>query len=159
MAQRLATLFRTHPAWKDAASRIADGATSAVWLSHIPEQRYRLERRAGETLLLEGGSKDPDFAFRFTPGAVERLEAVHGGIGDFAVALFQCMLEEDESAKVGLRIVAPFHRLAWRGYLRLLLDAGPAVLRFGAKHGVASVSALRQLVASLRSQPPEPWEI
>lgn len=158
MAQRLATLFRTHPAWKDAASRIAEGATSAVWFSHLPGERYRLERRGGESLLLPGGAGDPDFAFCFTPGSVARLEAVRGGIGEFAVALFECILDEDTEAQVGLRIVAPFHRLAWRGYLRLVLDAGPAVLRFGAEHGVPDLRALRRLVAGLRSRPPEPWE-
>ena len=131
---------------------------SAVWFSHLPGRRFRLERRGGETLLLEGGAPDPDFAFRFTPASVERLEAVRGGIGEFAVALFERILDEDEASQVGFRIVAPFHRLAWRGYLRLVLDAGPAILEFGARHGVASVGALRRLVAELRSRPPEPWE-
>jgi hypothetical protein len=131
---------------------------SAVRFRHLPGRRYRLERRGGESLLVEGDAPDPDFAFRFTPASVERLEAVRGGMGEFAVALFQCILENDEVAKVDFRIVAPFPRLAWRGYLRLLLDAGPAVLRFGARHGVASIGALRRLVSELRARPREPWE-
>lgn len=151
-------LFRTHPAWRDAASRIAPAATSAVWFTHLPGEPHQLVRRGHETLLLPGRPQDPDLVFRFTPAAIERLEGVNGGIGEFAVALFEAAIAEDEAARVDLRVVAPFHRLALRGYLRLLLDAGPAVLRFGARHGVATLGALRRLVSELRSRPPGSFE-
>jgi hypothetical protein len=156
--ERLAALFRAHPAWRNAASRIAEGSASNVWFSHRPREPWHLERRGGETLLLAGAVADPDFVFRFTPAAIQRLGAVTGGMGAFAVALFESMLSEDEESRVGFRLVAPFHRLVWRGYLRLLLDAGPAVLRFGAANGIASVGALRRLASELRSKPPEEWE-
>lgn len=148
----LAELFRRHPAWRRAAAYVAEGAESAVTFSHLPGREWRLVRRGRESLLLPGQARDPDFAFRFTPGAVESLAAVDGDIGDFAVALFTRILEPRAAERIGFRIVAPFSRLVRRGYLRLLLAAGPAVARFGAAHGVTTLGALRELVATHRAE-------
>ncbi len=156
--QRLARLFLEHPAWQKAASRIAERSTSTVYFSHVPGEPWHLERREGRTLLLPGAASDPDFVFRFSPTAVERLEQCSGGIGDFAVALFRLMAGEDPEARVDCRIVAGFGRLARRGYVGLLVAGGPGVLAFGASHGVYTLGALRRVVANLRSGGPEPWE-
>jgi len=155
---RLARLFATHPAWCDAARYASEGATSRVGFTHLPGERFRLVRAGSRTRLLAGDAADPDFAFRFTPGAIERLEAVDGGVGDFAVALFALMLEEDPELRVDLRIAAPFARLVSRGYLRLLLAAGARVLAFGAQRGVRTLGELRRLVEQLRGRSPEAWE-
>jgi len=154
----LADLFRDHPAWRDAAKHVDGGASSAVWFTHRPGEPWRLVRRDGTTFLEPGVADDPDFVFRFTPAAIERLAAVRGGVGDFAVALFRLVVEPTGEARVDFRIRAGFARLVRRGYLRLLLAAGPAVLAFGLAHGVTTVGALRRLVASLRTRPPAPWE-
>lgn len=157
--QALAMLFREHPAWRRAARRLAGRAESAVFFSHRPGRPWRLVRRRGETLLLEGRAHDPDFVFRFTPPSVERLAAVAGDdIGDFAVELLSCIVDPDESRAVGFRIVAPFTRLVRRGYVRLLLAAGPKLVAFGAARGVRSIGELRRLVAAMRRARPAAWE-
>lgn len=153
-AERLARLFREHPAWISAARHLRADATSDVYFSHRAKQPWRLEQRDGVTRLLPGRAPDPDLVLRFTPASIERLEAVEGGIGPFAVALFELIVE----GEVGLRIAAGFDRLARRGYVRLLLAAGPLVLVFGARHGVRSLGALRRFVAALRSREPADWE-
>ena len=150
----LAELFRRHPAWVRAASCIADGAESAVSFSHLLERRWRLVRRQGESWLLPGPAQDPDFAFRFTPGAVERLAAVDGDVADFAVALFACSVEPRADQRVDIRVIAPFSRLVRRGYVRLLLAAGPKLARYGATRGVRTLRDLRALVAAHRADPP-----
>lgn len=146
----LAELFRRHPAWVQAARYVTDGAESAVAFTHLPRRRWHVVRREGETLLLPGLARDPDFAFRFTPAAVEGLAAVDGDIGDFAVELFARIAEPRKERRVDFRIVAPFSRLVRHGYLRLLLAAGPKVARFGAAHGVRTLRDLRALVAAHR---------
>jgi hypothetical protein len=151
----LAQLFRRHPAWVRAAGYVAEGAESAVSFSHLPGRSWRLVRRGGESLLLRGRARDPDFAFRFTPAAVARLAAVRGDIGDFAVELFARILEPREERRVDFRIIAPFWRLARRGYVRLLLASGPEVLRLGASHGVTTLRDLRALVAARRAERPD----
>jgi len=156
---RLAALFREHPAWVAAARHLSRRATSSVYFSHRPGETWQLEQQAGVTRLLPGAAADPDFVFRFTPRAVDRLEAVRGGIGDFAVELFTLMLEEDPELHVGFRIVPGFARLATRGYLRLVLAAGPKVLAFGATHGIHSLPALRRFVGELRARGPQEWEM
>jgi hypothetical protein len=156
--ERLATLFLDHPAWITAAGHVDARATSNVYFSHRPGEVWHLVFRDGRTRLLPGSTSNPDFVFRFTPAAVERLESVEGGIGDFAVELFTLMLEEDPSLQVGFRIVGDFTRLMLRGYVRLLLAAGPRVIAFGATHGVGSLGALRRFVAQLRSRAPMDWE-
>jgi hypothetical protein len=156
---RLAGLFLEHPAWIGAARRISPKATCGVYFTHRPGEAWRLEQVGVRTRLRPGAAADPDLVFRFTPASIERLAAVCGGIGDFAVALFGLMVEDDPELRVDLRIAASFRRLARRGYVRLLLDAGPAVVRFGASHGIRTLPALRSLVSRLRRREPEDWEI
>jgi hypothetical protein len=155
---RLARLFLEHPIWIEAAKRISADATSTIFFSQHQGQAWHLENREGEILLLPGAAEDPDFVFRFTPAAVRRLEGVDRGMDDFAVELFRLILEESVEEGVGIRIVAGFPRLLRRGYVRLLLSAGPGVLAFGAAHGVLSFRSLRRLVASTRSPEPLEWE-
>jgi len=155
--ERLARLFEEHPAWVAAAGRLSPDAASAVFFRHRPGEVWHLEQAAVGSRLLPGAARDPDLVFRFTPRSVERLEAVTGGIGEFAVALFALMTEGDPEARVDFRIAADFSRLARRGYLSLLLAAGPGVLAFGAAHGIRTLGALRRFAAGLRRDP-EPWE-
>lgn len=154
----LARLFREHPAWREAARYVSDDAASRVLFAHRPGERWRLVREGGESLLLPGDVADPDFVFRFSPGAIERLAAVDGPVGAFAVELFRLILGEVPQAPVELRIAAPFARLVRRGYLRLLLTSGWRVVAFGARHGVRSIGQLRRRVEVQRGRPSEPWE-
>jgi hypothetical protein len=155
---RLERLFREHPAWREAARWIDERATSSVFFTHRPGEPWHLERRGDETLLLPGSADAPDFVFRFAPAAIASLEAVRGGPGDFAAELFTLALAEDPATRVDLRIAASFTRLLRRGYVRLLLAAGPRVRALAAAHGVLSVRDLRRLVATLRKHPREAWE-
>ncbi len=156
--ERLATLFREHEAWIAAARQLDAQSSSGVYFSHRPGEAWRLVFRDGGARLEPGAAADPDLVFRFTPASVERLSGVPGGMGEFAVTLFELMLEDDAELRVGFRIVAGFGRLTWRGYVRLLLAAGPKVLAFGASHGVGSLGALRRFVAQLRANGPAEWE-
>jgi hypothetical protein len=156
--ERLAELFRAHPTWCEAARGISDQSTSSVFFRHRPGEPFRLVRRAGESVLEPGRAADPDLAFCFSPAAIETLEATRGSVGDFALALFRLMLEDDPERRVELRVAAPFTRLLRRGYVSLLLRGGPRLLRFGAAHGVRSLAELRRAVEAARSAKPLPWE-
>jgi hypothetical protein len=155
---RLARLFREHPAWREAARFIDSRAASNIFFTHLPGQAWHLERRGEETLLLPGAAPDPDFVFRFAPGAIERLEAVRGEAGDFAAELFLLALAEDRETRVDLRVAAGFPRLLRRGYVRLLLAAGPRVRALGAAHGIAGLADLARLVAHTRRVDVDSWE-
>ncbi len=155
---RLARMFLENPAWADAAKRIAADATSSIFFSHRPGEPWRLERQRGRTLLLPGAASDPDFVFRFTPASIERLCAIDGGIGHFAVALFGLIAEQNPRLRVDFRVAAPFRRLVRRGYLRLLAVGGLRVLAFGAARGVRTPAELRRLVERVRQREPEAWE-
>ncbi len=156
--ERLARLFREHPAWRAAARHVADDAESRVLFAHRPGERWHLARRGGESLLLPGDVPDPDLVFRFSPAAIERLAGARGSVGAFAVELFGLVVGDAPDVRVDLRIAAPFARLVRRGYLRLLVAAGWRVLAFGARHGVRSLGPLRRLVERLASRSPEAWE-
>src|SRR6478735_3776742 len=105
---QLRDLFLTHPAWLDAASHIKDGSQSRLTFSHV-EGDYYMIRKDGKSLLLAGKPSDPDFAFYFTPKAIERLAMVQGhDLADFAVELFDCVVSEDPELQVGLRILSSF---------------------------------------------------
>lgn len=158
-ATRLAALFLEHPAWVKAARHTVDGASSKVFFSHLPGTPWQLIRVRGESLLRPGRAADPDFAFRFTPAAIERLDAVEGDVADFAITLFALILETDEALQLGFRVIAPFPRLVRRGYLRVLLSAGPKLVAYGARRGVRDLGDLRRLVAHVRARPPEAWEV
>jgi len=155
---KLAQLFAQHPAWVTAAQKLEPEATSGVFFHHLPGEAWRLERCDGETHLLAGAARDPDLVFRFSARAVDRLAAVDGGIGDFAVELFRLITEPDEDLRVGFRVAVAFPRLLRRGYLSVLGAGGWRVLAFGAARGVRTVAQLRALVEALSRNEPEPWE-
>ncbi|NNL67783.1 MAG: hypothetical protein HKP30_16155 [Myxococcales bacterium] len=154
----LARLFREHPAWREAARRIRGGATSSVWFSHRAGEPWHLARSGPDTVLLPGAAPDPDFVFRFTPASIGELAAAGDTVGDFAVRLFELMIEPDPERRVALRIVAAFPRLVWRGYVDLLFAAGPRLLAFAARHGVTGLGSLRRAVNALRRQQAFDWE-
>lgn len=156
--ERLGRLFHEHPAWKQAARHVSADSTSRVLFTHRPRERWHLAREHGESRLLPGDVPDPDFVFRFSPEAIDRLAGVEGSVGAFAVELFGLIVGEDPRARVDLRIAAPFHRLVRRGYVPLLVASGWRVVAFGARHGVRSLGQLRRLVERLTKHPPAPWE-
>jgi hypothetical protein len=154
---KLRSLFRSHPAWLEAAKRVRDGSTSRVVFSHVPGE-YQLVRRSGESHLLEGTAADPDLAFRFTPRAIERLSAVESNeVADFAITLFDCIVSDEPELQVGLRVVASLPRLMVRGYVGLLFGGGPRLLAYAANRGVRNVSDLRKFLKQARATDPR-WE-
>jgi hypothetical protein len=155
--QQLRLLFLEHPAWLKAGKHIRDGASSRVLFSHVPGE-FQLLRRGGQSQLLEGAADDPDFAFRFTPRAVERLSAIESAdVADFAIVLFECTVSADPELQVGLRVVGGFPRLMLRGYVGLLFGGGSRLLAYGAGRGVRNVSDLRRFLKQTRSTDPR-WE-
>jgi len=157
--ERLAACYREHPAWRESAQRLSADASSAVYFSHRPGEAWRLLQRDGGADLLPGRASDPDLAFCFTPASIERVASVRGGTGDFAVALFECITSEDPELRVGVRVVAPFSRLVRRGYVALLVAAGPKVVAYGLRRGVRTLGQLRRLVQESRSSGPASWEL
>ena len=154
---QLRELFLGHAAWLKAARHIRDGASSRVVFSHAPGE-YQLVRKNGQRQLLDGPAEDPDFAFRFTPRAIERLAAIESDqVADFAIALFECTIAEDPELQVGLRVVGSFPRLMLRGYVGLLFGGGPRLLSYGASRGVRNVSDLRKFLKQTRVTDPR-WE-
>lgn len=156
--ERLARLFGEHPAWREAARLLDRRVTSTVFFRHRPGEPWHLERRGDETLLLPGAADDPDFAFRFTPAAIDRLAAVRGNAGDFAAELFTLAYSDDPAVRVNIRVAVGFARLLRRGYVRLLLAAGPRARAIGFAHGESGMSSLQHLVASLRGLDRAAWE-
>ncbi len=156
--ERLARLFSEHPAWREAARLLDRRATSTVFFRHRPGEPWHLERRGDETLLLPGAAEDPDFVFRFTPGAIDRLAAVTGNAGEFAAELFALAYSDDPAVRVNIRVAGGFARLLRRGYVRLLLAAGPRMREFGFAHGEMGMSSLQRLVTTLRKLDRAAWE-
>ncbi|MBW2270378.1 MAG: hypothetical protein JRH16_17570 [Deltaproteobacteria bacterium] len=132
---------------------------STVYFSHRPGEAWRLARSEAGSELMPGAPPDPDFIFRFTPGSIQRLAAVGGSLGEFAVELFTRMTDEDPRTRIDIRIAASFPRLLQRGYVKLLVAGGPGVVAFGARHGILSLGALRRFVAQLREREPADWEV
>jgi hypothetical protein len=157
--ERLAACYREHPAWCEAARWLSADATSAVYFSHRPGEAWHLTQRGDGAALQPGCADDPDLAFCFTPAAIERVVSVRGGIGDFAVALFECIASEDPELRVGFRVVAPLARLLRRGYVGLIVAASPMVAAYGTRRGIRTLAQLRRLVHESRAAGPADWEI
>lgn len=148
---RLAELFRSHPAWTRAAALLSEDAASNVSFTHRPGEHWHLARVRGQTRLAPGALPGADLELDFPPAAIERLALTRGGIGDFALALFELAIEPDPALRVGLRIRSSFATLVRRGYLKLLVAGGPRVIAWGATHGVRSVGELRRWIARVRA--------
>ena len=132
---------------------------SNVYFRHRPGEAWHLVRREVGSALEPGKVEDPDFVLRFTPGAARRLRAARGGIGEFAAEFFSLVDEQDPEQRVDLRVVAPFSRLRERGYLRLLLDAGPKAAAYGLRRGIFSIARLGRFVRRARAVPAYEWEV
>lgn len=157
---QLARMFAEHPVWREAAGYVVDpSATSDVYFAERPGEAWHLELAGGGATLRPGRSRDPDFVFRFSAEAVRRLAATRGGLADFAIELFESMRSDDPARRVDFRVAAPFARLLRRGYVRLLVAAGPRVVAFGARQGVRGLWDLWRLVESARRADPADWEI
>lgn len=154
----LADLFHRHPAWRAAARYITRESMSDVYFTHRRGEVWRLVHAEQGSSLVPGKAQEPDFVFRFAPGAVTRLQAVEGGLGDFAAELFSLFEEEDPDQRVDLRVAAPFAQLRKHGFLKLLLSAGPKAAAFGFRRGVFSVTGLAKLVRNARRAPVFDWE-
>ena len=155
--EKLRALFASHPAWLSTAKTIRDGSSSRVYFSHLPGE-FLMLRKDGKSLLLDEPAPDPDFAFRFTPGAIDRLCQVEGSEqADFAIALFDCIVSDDPDLQVGLRVISGFTRLVWRGYVTMLLRGGPRVLAYGATRDIYNVADLRKFMRQTRASDPR-WE-
>lgn len=150
VVSHLREFFQKNEIWRTAADFLSGASSSQVTFSHLPAEEWRLVRRGGHTVLEPGRAEDPDLVFHFTPGAVERITQVDGDMANFAIALFDAALDDDPGRNLGLEVVAPFSRLARRGYLRLLWAGGGPLLAFGANHGIRTIGQLRDLVASVR---------
>jgi len=157
--ERLAACYREHPAWREAAQRLSGDASSAIYFSHRPGEAWHLRQQGDAAELRPGRAEDPDLAFRFTPAAIERVAMVRGGVGDFAIALFECIASEDPELAVGFRVVAPLIRLVRRGYVGLIVSAGPKVMAYGARRGVRTLGQVRRLVRDSRADGPAEWEV
>ncbi|MGH0029139.1 MAG: hypothetical protein ACQGVC_05080 [Myxococcota bacterium] len=156
----LGRLFREHAAWRAAARYVsAPDATSDVYFTTRPGEAWHLALRGDHAELLPGRSADPDFVFRFAPGAVRRLAEEHDGLAGFAMALFRAMESADPEEHVDLRVVAGFGRLVRRGYVKLVAAAGPRLLVFAAERGLRGLPALKRLVDGARRARPYDWEV
>ena len=152
LVDQLAGFFRNHPAWRRAARILDDGCTSRVTFRHRPGEEWRLLRRGDRTVLERGTAEDPDFAFDFSTGAIDRITSIEGDVADFAIELLTSAMDPDEERSVTIEVVAPFHRLLRRGYVRLLLAGGGPLLTFGWRHGVRTMRDLQDLVSRVRRQ-------
>ncbi len=89
---------------------------------------------------------------------MQRLATTEGDVGAFAVTLFSLVASADPGERVDLRVVSPFRRLLRRGYVELLLTAGPRAVAFGVRHGVRTLADVRRLVRASRARGPFDWE-
>lgn len=155
----LIALFRDHPAWREAASIVARDSMSNVYFTHRPGETWHLERGKVGSNLVPGGVDDPDFVFRFSPGAVAKLSDVRGGVAKFALELFSLIESGDPDERVEVRVAAPFARLREHGFLTLLLQAGPTVAVYGLRRGIVGVSSLAKFARQATNAKPQDWEV
>ncbi|MEZ4715368.1 MAG: iron-containing alcohol dehydrogenase [Caldilineaceae bacterium] len=111
----LARLFRDDPVWVDAMKRIAVGAGSNVYFTHLPEEPWHFIKTADGVRVLPGRVAGFDFVFRFTPAAIVAFDGRQRRRDAVAVTLFDLMLDPDPARHVDFRIVAfhPTGAVAW----------------------------------------------
>ena len=156
--EQLRIFFAEHPAWVKAAKSIVDGANSEVVFDGEAAP-WRLMRVDGVSVLEPGVAPSPDFTFYFTGSAIASLTQTDqkATISDFALVLFNRIISDDPRERIGFHVRAPFGQLVKRGYLRVLLRGGPAVLRFMSEHGIRSWRDFNSLVTAVRGDSTFDW--
>lgn len=151
MFETMRRFYAESPACLKAAKPIKEGASSLVMFEG-DDRPYALVREKGVSVLRPGRPEDPDMFFRFTAGAVEALASLRTrSVGEYATRIFDLILSEDPRCRVDYRLFSDFATLFRRGYVGILLLGGPAVLAYGARHGVKGIGGLKRLIASVMS--------
>jgi hypothetical protein len=143
--EALRTFFETALAARKATRPLSRDARVNLVLADVLA-RFTME--TGAPTLHQGPAPDPDFTLTLPDGAVERLTSLASDdVGEFGIAFFKLVLDQDPARKVRVRIDAPTTRLLGHGYLGVLALGGMRVtwwlLKNGVKNPRAAIERLR----------------
>ena len=78
------------------------------------------------------------------------LESDSRDVGDFGVAFFKSLVQNDESLRINAKIFSGFFNLTRKGYLSLIPMGGPKVLKYLASKGVIGPLGIKKAINFLR---------
>jgi hypothetical protein len=148
--EALVDFFERSPAAVTAASCLREGAEVGLTFTDGAEQ-WHFRAAGGRPVLQQGKPAAPDFELRIGPGAVDRICSQPGAdIGDLGVAFFEQMVARRPEDRIRVTLHSGLVKLTTQGWLRVLAQGGPKVVRWLAQYGLSGPGAVTSALARLK---------
>lgn len=145
---RLNALF-ARPVAVRGMSPLKDSAVIALYVDD--RGPATLGKRGKEPYIAANAPEKPDFTFRVSAGALERLEALEtDDLGEVGVAIAKLIASGDASTRVRAAVhVGPFD-LFLKGYLGIFSLGGATLMRHLASTGLTSLGKIKEAISRMK---------
>jgi len=146
----LARFLSGSPAAAMAAGSLRQGAEVAVSFTELAGD-WRFYSDAGKPTLQPGIAKDPDFALRLAPGALQSICALtDADIGELGIAFLERVASREPDFRIHVQLHSGLIKLTQRGWLTVLARGGPKAAGWLARKGVRGSGAVVAAIARLK---------
>jgi hypothetical protein len=146
----LTEFFRESPAAAAAAKHLRSGAEVGVTFTDVPGN-WRFHAPSGKPALETGAPLAPDFELRLGPGAVRDLCAhPKADIGDLGILFFEHIVTRQPENQIRVKLHSGLVKLTMRGWLTVMAQGGPKVVRWLAHKGLSGPSAVASALIKLK---------
>jgi len=146
----LTEFFRESPAAVAAAKHLRSGAEVGVSFTDVPGS-WRFHALGGKPTLETGAPLAPDFELRLGPGAVRDLCAhPKADIGDLGILFFEHIVARQPENQIRVKLHSGLVKLTMRGWLSVMAQGGPKVVRWLAHKGLSGPSAVASALVKLK---------
>ncbi len=146
----LARFLSSSPAAAMAAGSLRQGAEVAVSFTELAGD-WRFYSDAGVPTLQPGLAKDPDFALRLPPGALQSICALTSAdIGELGIAFLERLDSHEPDFRIQVQLRSGLIKLTQRGWLTVLARGGPKVAGWLARRGLRGSGAVIAAIARLK---------
>ena len=146
----LSEFFRDSPAAAAAAKHLRSGAEVGVTFTDVPGS-WRFHAPGGQPRLETGAPLAADFELRLGPGAVRNLCAhPKADIGDLGILFFEHIVTPQPENQIRVKLHSGLVKLTMRGWLSVMAQGGPKVVRWLAHKGLSGPTAVASALLKLK---------
>jgi hypothetical protein len=147
----LERFLSSSPAAATVAGSLRAGAEVAVSFTELAGD-WRFYSDAGKPALQRGMAKDPDFAVRLPPGALQSICArTNADIGELGIDFFERVISREPDFRIQVQLHSGLIKLTQRGWLTVLARGGPKVAAWLARRGLRGSGTVVAAIARLKN--------
>ena len=146
--EQLRAFFEEGALAQRAAASLKNGAQIALIVENTS---YTFTKEGGRNRLLAQAPIKADMTFTMpAASALELVTRRFDSVGQVGLHIFEDVLSQDPTRKVGARFHCGFLTLMTSGYMGILTAGGADVAKFLASRGFGNISKLKDAIARLK---------